>query len=626
MFVDPTRGRSLGVGLIATGVLALGACSDPDQNTDLRPDGDPEVLAVLVMNDPAGQVIEHATYCKVGDEKRPARVGLPDFTAPDICPADLSKGADEIVDAAPDGWYVRIMFDELLDPNVEELSEIKDPDTGEGTDTFEGSIANTHPVKLECESVGGGFVEVEYDGYYSPSGNAVTWPLGPSLVVKPNDPTEVATGKQCRITINDNVTDKTGNKVPMAQRGPFTFKIAPIQVIAIDPADDPEGASPVDGQAIYFDNFYIQFNTAVDPKSLCDENGAAKDCEFGIGPEDTGACSTGGEYCIVNGPACPTAGDVCEPRGYYAGSLAPFGFTDTEFYAGPTAPLQTDKMYKFAFKAGTKLKDRCGVETTLGAPSADELTEVNFKTAKFAAKTANIGSGDLISPLKKLSMSFNNPIDFASIDAAEYSFTPAPLSPPGGDPLITSTEADMFFAGFYQLNTEYTFTLKSGAKIKDVYGAETTLTADKVVKFKTQPAITMTSSPASESTVTKATTTSLVGVTLTFNQAMDPASLTAGTDFTFKDKNGADVAGITVAVGAASGSGVGGANCNNTATSCQLRIRGVLNPGDYTFTLKAGAMITANAAIPGESFTNAADKVIKFTVKDAAPVTPHVCL
>jgi hypothetical protein len=78
-------------------------------------------------------------------------------------------------------------------------------------------------------------------------------------------------------------------------------------VIAIDPADDEMGDHPVDGQAIYFDNFYVQFNTAVDPASLCDEGAGMDECEFAIGPEDTGHCSTGGEYCIVNGPACPTA-------------------------------------------------------------------------------------------------------------------------------------------------------------------------------------------------------------------------------------------------------------------------------------------------------------------------------
>ena len=615
MFVDPTRGRSLGAGLIATGVLALGACSDPEQNTDLRPAGDPEVLTVLVMNDPAGGVIEHATYCKVGDNKRPARVGLPDFTAPDICPSDLSKGVDELTNAAPDSWYVRIVFDELLDPSIEELTEIKDPDTGEGTDTFEGSIANTHPVKLECQSVGSGFVEVEYDGYYSPSGNAVTWPLGPSLVIKPLDPTEVATGKECRVTINDNVTDKDGNKVPSAQRGPFPFKIAPIQVVAIDPPDDPMGSSPVDGMAIYFDNFSITFNTAVDPTSLCDEGAAKDQCEFGIAPEDTGLCSTGGEYCVVGGPACPTATDTCTPRGYYAYSLFPYGLTPADFGAGPAAPVQADKSYTFAFKAGTKLKDRCGVETTLPAPSADDHTLVHFKTNKFAAKKANIGTGDLVSPMKKLDLPFTNPIDMSTIAPAEFSLTPAPA----GGGLTTTTEGNMFFAGHYAMDTTYTFVLKKDAKISDVYGAEYTVPADVTVMWKTQPAVTVTTSPANEATVIKATPTSSVGVTLSFNQSMDPASLTAGTDYTLVDANNAAVT-ATVSVGSAPNA------CGVTSTGCQLRVRANLAPGKYTFTLKQGAAISAVAALPGVMYTAPADKVIKFTVKDIDPPKPHTCL
>ena len=99
-------------------------------------------------------------------------VGLPDFTLTSICDEDPSKPAAMVANAYPDGWYVRVMFDELLDPDVEELIEILDPDTGDGTDTFTGSIANTQPVILECESVAGGFIEVPYDGYYSPAGNS----------------------------------------------------------------------------------------------------------------------------------------------------------------------------------------------------------------------------------------------------------------------------------------------------------------------------------------------------------------------------------------------------------------------------------------------------------------------
>ena len=71
MFVDPTRGRSQGFALVAAaaGVLGLGACTDPDQNTNLRPEGPPEVLAVLVMNDAANKDqrlasgVSHSSMC-----------------------------------------------------------------------------------------------------------------------------------------------------------------------------------------------------------------------------------------------------------------------------------------------------------------------------------------------------------------------------------------------------------------------------------------------------------------------------------------------------------------------------------------------------------------------------------
>src|SRR5215211_6425160 len=131
--------RTHAVAAATLGALALGACAVPEQNTDLRPEGPPEVLAVLVMTDAAGQLVEKATYCAVGDEKRPSLVGLPDATTQQVCPEDFGKPADPVNTAYPDGWYVRIMFDELLDPSIEELTEILDEE-GMGTDTFEGSI------------------------------------------------------------------------------------------------------------------------------------------------------------------------------------------------------------------------------------------------------------------------------------------------------------------------------------------------------------------------------------------------------------------------------------------------------------------------------------------------------
>ncbi len=613
MFVDSTRGRSQGIALAAAAsVLALGACTDPTQNTNLRPDGDPVVLTVLVMNDAAGQVVEQATYCKPNDEKRPQRVGLPDATARDICPADLSKGADEVTNAYPDGWYVRIVFDELLDPSIEELTEIKDPETGMGTDVFEGSIANTHPVKLECESVGGGFVEVEYDGYYSPSGNNVTWPLGPSLVIKPLEPKSVATNKTCRVTINDNVVDKSGNKVPADQRTPFTFKIAPIQVIAIDPPDDPNGTAPIDALQIYSDNFYVQFNTAPDEASFCDDGAGADECEFGFTP-DIGSCSTNGEPCEVqkNGSDCPTAGDTCDAGGFYAYSLAPYGFTPTEYGFGPNNPVQVDKSYAFSFLAGHKIKDRCGVETTLPAPSVADLTLVHYKTKPFALSKTLPGTGDLVTALRKPELDLNNVVDLTSLTAADYTITPAPQVT--GALFTSSTGGNAILRGFYSMDTEYTFTLKAGAKISDAYGVEITQAADKVIKFKTQPAITVSTSPADAATVLKATPTSSVGVTLTFNQAMLGSTITEGTDYTLTPAHPA----LTVTPTSSTG-------CGQSGTSCALKIAGNLAPGDYTFTLLGTAMIS-DAGTPAGNFTPTA-KVIHFTVKNATPTTPIVCL
>jgi hypothetical protein len=411
MFVNRTHG----VVAATLGVLGLVACDDPEQNTSLRPEGPPEVLAVLVLTDAATQLVEKATFCKTGDEKRPSLVGLPDFTTEQVCPAELSEGAEEVVNAYPDGWYVRIMFDELLDPAVEDLIPILDEDTGEPTDTYTGSIAGTHPVTLRCESMSGGMVEVAYDGYYSPSGNRVTWPVGPSLVIKPNDPTLIATNTACEVTINDIVVDKSGEVVETAQRGPYKFRIAPIQVVSFAPDDDPDGESPVTGTSIWYDNIYVQFNTTIDQSSLCDEGAAMDECEFDFTPQ-LGYCHQGTTAtlrrdgnalipCHVGGDPCPTSGDACKPDFAvpYFYDLTP-DFTDAEIFFGPTPPVKSETAYTFAFKEGSKIKDRCGRETTLGAPGSDTGIEIHFTTDEYDFDSANIADGETASPLKKLKL------------------------------------------------------------------------------------------------------------------------------------------------------------------------------------------------------------------------------
>ena len=98
------------------------------------------MLAVLVANEPTSYAV--AAFCKLDDAKRPGEVGLIDTTTVQICDADLTVGADEVTDADPLAWHVRIMFDELLDPDIEELIPLRD-DAGKPTGNFRGSIANT---------------------------------------------------------------------------------------------------------------------------------------------------------------------------------------------------------------------------------------------------------------------------------------------------------------------------------------------------------------------------------------------------------------------------------------------------------------------------------------------------
>src|SRR5688572_8286780 len=104
MFVQMRLKTQGAVALCAAG-LTLGACDDPTANTDLRPEGDPEVLAVLVMNDQVDGFLEQATFCKLNDAKRPGLVGIPAFgSAEQFCPEDLTLGVEPVTNALPLNW------------------------------------------------------------------------------------------------------------------------------------------------------------------------------------------------------------------------------------------------------------------------------------------------------------------------------------------------------------------------------------------------------------------------------------------------------------------------------------------------------------------------------------------
>ena len=345
VYLPPRRrheeGRVIAVPLALA--LALAACNDPVEPSDLRPEGPPEVLTVVVNSADhrdgfAGATIENATFCKTsgpndgpagaGDRERPGGVGTIDTSIIQVCPSDLTMGVTPVTDAVPEAWYVRVVFDELLDPSVEDLVPNLDPNTGQPDGTYTGTLANTQPVVLQCQSVNGGMVDVPYDGYYSPSGNSITYPLGPSLVIKPLSPSLIATKSACTITLLDTITDKDENPVPPDQRGPYTFSIDQIRVSAISPADkgavDPSGAG-VD----------LTFNTKVDFSSLNFDD-TMPPTTFNVTPS------------VDNQGPLPEASDEVFIFGDFPASFGPYTFT---------------------FNTGTMIADRCGVVTTFGAAS-----------------------------------------------------------------------------------------------------------------------------------------------------------------------------------------------------------------------------------------------------------------
>jgi hypothetical protein len=570
MFVHRMRGVATAT-LLGALSLAVGACDDPGQSTDLRPEGPPEVLTVLVFTDAVNGVIEQATYCKPNDEKRPGLVGTPLITTEEVCPEDLSASATPVTNAYPDGWYVRIMFDELLNPDIETLTPVVDEETGEATGQFVGSIATTHPVKLECESVNGGMVEVDYDGYYSPAGNRITWPVGPSLVIKPNDPTLIATNSACQVTILDVVVDKTGEQVAAGDRGPYKFNVAPITVLMTDPADGDE----IDAAATYVDGIYVLFNTEVDPTSVCDEGTAMDECEVTFTPDEGG----------VDFDA---------------------GGTEYFFYTANPSHVETD--YVFSFVAGTKLKDRCGKETTLGAPSEDDGTIVNFTTHPFDLNTPTIASGETSSAMKKLSLPFSNVIALASLTTSEYSITPAPLTPTTSSPNTN----DIRFNGFFKINTDYTFTLNAGATVEDAYGVVYTNPEALTITWKTQPKITLAISPKEGSVIEREAATDEVEIDLSFNSAIKDGEITEGTDFTVTGSSGASTGWTATLL-----------SCGATSTSCTIALTNTVPDGTYTLTIKAGATATDQN---GDVYTQAADQVVHFTVETTPPGTAPACL
>ena len=586
-------------GTFAAFALACSACTAPVEYSDLRPDGPPEVLTISVnaldsrpTSGGNGATVEQATFCKTsgpndgaagaGDPQRPDQVNTIDLVPLIICPEDLTKGIDPRNDAMPEAWYARIEFDELLDPSIEDLVPNVDA-SGAPDGTYTGTLANTQPVTLKCDSAtGAGQVEVPYDGYYSPSGDKISYPLGPSLVIVPADPTVVATSSGCSITLKENIKDKDGNQVPADQRGPYTFKVGAITVTVIDPPD----STPPGKQDPIAAGVDITFNTAVTKASI-----------------NAADMTTGDSTVWKFTPA------LTNP---YAFQEAP-----EEYFFGADFPVSGGP-YTFTFLQGAKLIDQCGKSQTLGAPSVDAQTQTSLTTN--ALKLSGITGAT--EPGAKILLAFNQYMDFATLDpATEFTISPAVTNV---DVEPTADLSKTMVYGDFKLGTMYTFTLKSAATIDDCPGGEFIATGcgvpksttysspmDQVVTFTTASAIVL-KSVSPKDNASESVNASIAGIVLTFNQEMDPATFVQGTDFTISPN-----VPLTVTNKGTAGSG----------TYEQIKLApaapGTFPPGTYTFTLlKSGSV--ADKIVPADTFSPTADQVIHFTV--TANAAPHVCL
>jgi hypothetical protein len=210
-------------------VIVASGCTDPDLASGLDTAGPPTVSAVIVT----GETGNEATYCNPDRGNR----------TPNVCVA--GQPVEPVTDVRPLNWTARVVFKELLDPAIEDI----DSTTGDG------SIARAHPFTLTC----GGAV-VAYDGFYDPSGNHETTPVGPALVIHAHTQPGAATAAACRLAINPGtVHDKDGAPAPSDVA--FAFTIAPLQVRSSGPA---AGATGVDPAA----PITITLNSRIDAASL----------------------------------------------------------------------------------------------------------------------------------------------------------------------------------------------------------------------------------------------------------------------------------------------------------------------------------------------------------------------
>jgi hypothetical protein len=250
------------------------------------------VVSETAPGDPNGNAIEAATYCRPGEQYKVNTLYCPlrRNGANKPIPGERQLVGGPVMDATPAGWHARFIFSELIDPSIEELIE------ADGVIT--GSLAASQPFVLSC-----GGAEVEYDGWYDPTGNHLSYPPGPSLVAQPLE--FVATGTLCEVSLRAGVvTDKDGEDFPGDHIGPYPFGIAPLSIAETDPADGTDGVETAAAISIAF-NAPIDLDSAADQIVVSDGETAV---EVTLGyPTDPKTGEPTDDTIVVATPAAPLA-------------------------------------------------------------------------------------------------------------------------------------------------------------------------------------------------------------------------------------------------------------------------------------------------------------------------------
>lgn len=456
-------------GLLAVGLgLAAAACGDPDLNTDLRPAGAPEVLAVMYQN--PLDLTESAVKCKYVDGKRdpkgPGFVGDPltgggvvcpeeeaDFDAAHLDPRPLYtlNAAGAIIDTQP--WALRVMFDELLDADRVETLECN-----EISGICEGTLADTTPVGLKCGTMN---TEVAYTGYYVPNGNNTTFPLGPSLYVMPDpDSLTFPTGSTCTLTMDPaRITDKDGVEVPEVDRS-VQFQIADLALLSVDPAE-PASGDPITvispdpvaaGAAAFIFNASLD-EAETDPAAfqLLDSTGAEIDTAIFVGAYNSAAL-TDAVYVFPD-----TATGIFLP-GTYTATMKPTELTEVN---GGKLTTTADETTHFAVAFGIT------GQTPASSGGIRDIT-----TSCGGAAVCNSGV---------MRITFNNALDATTVTAADVELFSTTSIPPNAPIPFTLSVGNASSAGLANIGNNsilikpdaelalgtYVVRIKAGAEVKD---------------------------------------------------------------------------------------------------------------------------------------------------------------